>query len=199
MSTSINITDLNIPENLRTGDRISCRMGDETIEAEVTVTPKLLRVQLKVFWHEIRATRKIQEDAPVLFTKDKRDDSCANARGRFWVKELFEGLCHDLAVLLDNSSEIYKRLPHYKSLFAAHHRALWMLESRESEANKNLETGQITQTDYMRIMKSISLKRDSLEKMISDSFKRVYADLVQQCTHAEDLKLLVESRMIFVR
>ena len=79
MSTSINITDLNIPENLRTGDRISCRMEDETIEAEVTVTPKLLRVQLKVFWHEIRATRKIQEDAPVLFTKDKRDDSFANA------------------------------------------------------------------------------------------------------------------------
>jgi hypothetical protein len=74
-----------------------------------------------------------------------------------------------------------------------------MLESRESEANKNLETGRITQTDYMRIMKSVSLKRDSLEKMISDSFKRVYADLVQQCTHAEDLKLLVESRMIFVR
>ena len=199
MSTSINITDLNIPENLRTGDRISCRMGDETIEAEVTVTPKLVRVQLKMFWHEIWATRKLQEDAPALFTKEKSDDSYANARGRFWVKELFEGLCHDLAVLLDNSSEIYKRLPHYKSLFAAHHRALWMLESRESEANKNLETGQITQTDYMRIMKSISLKRDSLEKMISDSFKRVYADLVQQCTHAEDLKLLVESRMIFVR
>lgn len=73
------------------------------------------------------------------------------------------------------------------------------LESRESEANKNLETGQITQTDYMRIMKSISLKRESLEAMICDSFKRVYADLVQQCTHAEDLKLLVESRMIFVR
>ena len=199
MSTSINITDLNIPENLRTGDRISCRMGDETIEAEVTVAPKLVRVQLKMFLHEIWATRKLQKDAPALFTKDKSDDSYANARGRFWVKELFEGLCHDLAVLLENSSEIYKRLPHYKSLFAAHHRALWMLESRESEANKNLETGQITQTDYMRIMKSVSLKRDSLEKMISDSFKRVYADLVQQCTHAEDLKLLVESRMIFVR
>jgi hypothetical protein len=174
-------------------------MGDETIEAEVTVAPKLVRVQLKMFWHEIGATRKLQEDAPALFTKEKSDDSYANARGRFWVKELFEGLCHDLAVLLDNSSEIYKHLPHYKSLFAAHHRALWMLESRESEANKNLETGQITQTDYMRIMKSVSLKRDSLEKMISDSFKRVYADLVQQCTHAEDLKLLVESRMIFVR
>lgn len=195
----MNITDLNIPENLRTGDRISCRMGDETIEAEVTVAPKLVRVQLKMFLHEIWATRKLQKDAPALFTKDKSDDSYANARGRFWVKELFEGLCHDLAVLLENSSEIYKRLPHYKSLFAAHHRALWMLESRESEANKNLETGQITQTDYMRIMKSVSLKRDSLEKMISDSFKRVYADLVQQCTHAEDLKLLVESRMIFVR
>ena len=63
-------------------------------------------MQLKVFWHEIRATRNIQEDAPVLFTKDKRDDSCANARGRFWVKELFEGLCHDLVVLRDNMSEI---------------------------------------------------------------------------------------------
>lgn len=199
MSTCMNITDLNIPENLRTGDRISCRMGDETIEAEVTIAPKVIMVQLKVFWHEIRATRRLSEDAPALFTRVNRYDSCANARGRFLVKELFEGLCHDLAVLLDNSSEIYKRLPHYKSLFAAHHRALWMLESRESEANKNLETGQITQTDYMRIMKSISLKRDSLEKMISDSFKRVYADLVQQCTHAEDLKLLVESRMIFVR
>jgi hypothetical protein len=174
-------------------------MGDETIEAEVTVAPKLVRVQLKMFWHEIWATRKLQEDAPALFTKEKSDDSYANARGRFWVKELFEGLCHDLAVLLDNSSEIYKRLPHYKSLFAAHHRALWMLESRESEANKNLETGQITQTDYMRIMKSISLKRESLEAMICDSFKRVYADLVQQCTHAEDLKMFVESRMIFVR
>lgn len=198
MSTCMNITDLNIPENLRTGDRISCRMGDERIEAEVTVAPKLIKVQLKVFWHEITATRKLQDDAPVLFTKEKSDDSYANARGRFWVKELFEGLCHDLAVLLDNSSEIYKRLPHYKSLFAAHHRALWMLESREAKANENLETGQITQTDYMRIMKSVSLKRDSLEAMISDSFKRVYADLVQQCTHAEDLKLLVESRMIFV-
>lgn len=51
----------------------------------------------------------------------------------------------------------------------------------------------------MRIMKSISLKRESLEAMICDSFKRVYADLVQQCTHAEDLKMFVESRMIFVR
>jgi hypothetical protein len=51
----------------------------------------------------------------------------------------------------------------------------------------------------MRIMKSVSLKRDSLEEMIGDSFKRVYSDLVQQCTHAEDLKLLIESRMIFVR
>ena len=195
----MNISDLNIPENLRTGDRISCRMGDETIEAEVTIAPKVIMVQLKVFWHEIRATRRLSEDAPALFTRVNRDDSCTNSRGRFLVKELFEGLCHDLVVLRDNMSEITRRLPHYKSLFAAHHRALWMLESRESEANKNLETGQITQTDYMRIMKSISLKRDSLEKMISDSFKRVYADLVQQCTHAEDLKLLVESRMIFVR
>ena len=101
MSTSINITDLNIPENLRTGDRISCRMGDETIEAEVAIVPcgcwKAVNIRL------------------------------------------------------------------------------------------------------MRIMKSISLKRESLEAMICDSFKRVYADLVQQCTHAEDLKMFVESRMIFVR
>lgn len=195
----MNITDLNIPENVCTGDRISCRMGDETIEAEVTVAPKLVRVQLKMFWHEIWATRKLQEDAPALFTKEKSDDSYANARGRFLVKELFEGLCYDLVVLRDNMSEITRHLPHYKSLFAAHHRALWMLESREDKANENLEAGKITQTDYMRIMKSISLKRESLEKMISDSFKRVYADLVQQCTHTEDLKMFVESRMIFVR
>ena len=47
--------------------------------------------------------------------------------------------------------------------------------------------------------KLISLKRDSLEEMICDSFKRVYPDLIKQCTHAEDLKLLIESRMIFVR
>lgn len=199
MSTSINITDLNIPANLRTGDRISCRMGDETIEAEVTIAPKAIMVQLKVFWHEIRATRRLSEDAPAMFTRVNRDDSCSNARGRFLVKELFEGLCHDLVVLRDNMSEITKRLPHYKSLFAAHHRALWMLESREDKANENLEAGKITQTDYMRIMKSISLKRESLEAMICDSFKRVYADLVQQCTHAEDLKMFVESRMFFVR
>ena len=92
MSTSINITDLNIPENLRTGDRISCRMGDETIETEVTIAPKVIMVQLKVFWHEIRATRRLTEDAPAMFTRGNRDDSCANARGRFLVKELFEGL-----------------------------------------------------------------------------------------------------------
>lgn len=139
MSTSINITDLNIPENLRTGDRISCRMGDETIEAEVTIAPKAIMVQLKVFWHEIRATRRLSEDAPVLFTKENSDDPCANARSRFLVKELFEGLCHDLVVLRDNMSEITRRLPHYKSLFAAHHRALWMLESREDKANENHE------------------------------------------------------------
>ena len=155
-------------------------MGDETIETEVTIAPKVMMVQLKVFWHEIRATRRLTEDAPAMFTRVNRDDSCANARGRFLVKELFEGLCHDLVVLRDNMSEITKRLPHYKSLCAAHHRALWMLESREDKAKENLEAGKITQTDYMRIMKSISLKRESLEAMICDSFKRVYAAVLHE-------------------
>ncbi len=62
----MNITDLNIPENLRTGDRISCRMGDETIEAEVTVAPKLVRVQLKMVYADLVQQCTHAEDLKLL-------------------------------------------------------------------------------------------------------------------------------------
>ena len=45
MSNIINITDLNIPENLRTGDRISCRMGDGTSMAN----RQIVRIEQEIY------------------------------------------------------------------------------------------------------------------------------------------------------
>lgn len=184
--------DLHIPKELRSGDRISCRINEEIIEGEVSLSPKDIIVRLTDPEFCLEAFIHTMLMQPMLYTIDSRT-LVANDRGISRVQAMIIGLAQDYLLLKENKEEIFCRLPQYLPKVQEHDKAILALEQEKREITRGHKLGHTPQSEYSCAIKSIEDRKTALSEALKQEFKKIFSDILSECTHCDNLMQVIRS------
>ena len=184
-------TNWNIPEPLRTGDNVRCRMEGEIIEAQVSITSKDIAVKLLDAQWPLTSFRHIPLPVPKSYTKECNGVKCASDKGMTAVRELMEGLCRDLHILRKNSDAVHGRLTQYKEIEKAFCKALKETEAKAATAGLDFKEGRLSQKEYQTAIKELNEYGSNLYRLRKNEFCSLFPELAELSSDTEDLMRII--------
>ena len=182
--------DLNIPSGLQSGDHISCRIDDVTINGEVYIAPNDVAVRLTEEGMGLQASVHIMLMMPASYTQEE-STYLANERAISRIQALMIGLVQDYRIIRRSKDEIMNRLPQYKEALSIHEDTLVGLSQEKLSAKRQYKQDVISQRDYMFILDGIRKREFVCQNELRSQFHKIFDDILSECTHSENLQEII--------
>ena len=177
---------------IKSGDILSCLIGDRIVESVIKIHPKEISVKLLAEDVELTASAKLMLMAPVIYTTEigtcEANDYCIMR-----LKQLVAGLYHDYRIIMSSMQQIKSLIPEFLKAKEECNRAVEALNIKKRGLKKYFKEGRLSQKSYMEQLSDLKNQIAEQERALNVTFGNIFNPVLSECTHCDNLAGVIET------
>ena len=179
-------------DRIKSGDILSCLIGDRIVESVVKIRPKEISVKLLGEDIELTASAKLMLMAPVIYTTEigtcEANDYCIMR-----LKQLVAGLYHDYQIIMASMQQIKGLIPEFLKAKEECNSAVEGLNIKKRGLKKDFKEGRLSQKSYMELLRDLKNQIANQERALNVTFGNIFNPVLSECTHCDNLVGVIQT------